>query len=64
MILFYDEEGSEGTIIDNLADNAIDNYKPLNFYFLDDEVMVIEVEENDDENEWWTMFFLWYCKCV
>jgi hypothetical protein len=32
-------------------DNAIDDYKPLNFYFLDEEVMVAEIEENDIKSD-------------
>jgi hypothetical protein len=39
----------ESAIADHLADNAIENYEPLNFNFPDEDVLVAEKEE---ESEW------------
>lgn len=33
----------------------MENYKPLNFDFLDENVLT--VEEYGDMNDWWTMYF-------
>ena len=38
----------------HLADNAIEDYKPLNFDFSYEDVLVVEKEE---ELDWWTMYF-------
>ena len=38
----------------HLADNAIEDYKPLNFDFPYEDVLVVEKEE---ELDWWTMYF-------
>jgi hypothetical protein len=40
-------------IIDYLADNTIDDYEPLNFDFLDEDVLVVKKKEPD----WWTTYF-------
>jgi hypothetical protein len=31
-----------------LVDNVIEDYEPLNFYFLDEDVLVVEKEEEPD----------------
>jgi len=41
-------------IIDHLEDNTIEDYEPLNFYFLYKDLLVVEKEE---ELDWWTMYF-------
>ena len=38
----------------HLADNAIEDYKSLNFDFSYEDVLVVEKEE---ELDWWTMYF-------
>jgi len=40
-------------IADHLADNAIEDYEPLNFDFLDEDVLVVEKKRAKR----WTMFF-------
>jgi hypothetical protein len=44
----------ESAIVDHLADNAFEDYKPLNFDFPNEDVLVAEKEE---ESEWQTMYF-------
>jgi hypothetical protein len=41
-------------IVHQLTDNAIEDYKPLDFDFFDEDIMSIEEEEKTDR---WTMFF-------
>jgi len=41
-------------IVDHLKDKTIEDYEPLNFYFLYKDVLVVEKEE---ELDWWTMYF-------
>jgi hypothetical protein len=41
-------------IVHQLADNAIEDYEPLDFNFFDEDIMSIEEEEKTDR---WTMFF-------
>jgi hypothetical protein len=41
-------------IVHQLADNAIEDYEPLDFDFFDEDIMSIEEEEKTDR---WTMFF-------
>jgi ribonuclease HI len=42
-------------IADHLADNAMEDYEPLDFDFPDENVLSIEEEEG--KTDWWTMFF-------
>lgn len=44
----------ESAIVDHLDDNAFEDYKPLNFDFPNEDVLVAEKEE---ESEWQTMYF-------
>jgi hypothetical protein len=41
-------------IANHLSDNAIEDYESLNFYFLNEDVLVVEKEEKLDL---WTMYF-------
>jgi hypothetical protein len=42
-------------IVDHLVDNANKDYKPLDFNFPDENVLV--VEEKERRLDWWTMYF-------
>jgi hypothetical protein len=42
-------------IANHLTNNVMEDYKPLNFYFPDENVLTIE--EYGDMNDWWTMYF-------
>jgi hypothetical protein len=42
-------------IADHLADNAVEDYEPLDFDFPDEDILSIEREE--EKTDWWTMFF-------
>nr|XP_034920866.1 uncharacterized protein LOC118053664 [Populus alba] len=42
-------------ITDHLADNAVEDYEPLDFDFPDENVLSIAGEE--EKTDWWTMFF-------
>ena len=44
----------KGSVIaDHLVDNAIEDYEPLNFDFLDKDVLSVE----EGKSDWWTMYF-------
>jgi hypothetical protein len=45
----------ESAIADHLANNAIKDYKLLDFDFPDENILLIEEEEN--KIDWWTMYF-------
>jgi len=46
----------KGSVIANpLADNAVEDYEPLDFDFPDENLLSIEEEE--EKTDWWTMFF-------
>ena len=46
----------KGSVIaDHLADNAVEDYEPLDFDFPDENLLPIEEEE--EKTDWWTMFF-------
>jgi ribonuclease HI len=50
-IIYKTRKSMKGSAIaDHLADNAIEDYEPLNFDFPDEDVLVIE-------SDWWTMYF-------
>ncbi|XP_073263054.1 uncharacterized protein [Populus alba] len=50
-IIYKTRKSVKGSAIaDHLADNAIEDYEPLNFDFPDEDVLVIE-------SDWWTMYF-------
>jgi hypothetical protein len=54
-IVYMTRKAMKGSVIaDHLADNTIKDYEPLNFYFLDEDVLIIEEER---ELDWWTMYF-------
>ena len=40
-------------IADHLADNAMEDYEPLDFDFPDEDVLSVAEEKLD----WWTMYF-------
>lgn len=44
----------ESAIVDHLINNDINEYRPLNFDFPDENVIIVEKEV---ENEWWMMYF-------
>jgi len=39
-----------------MESGVINNHEPLNFDFLDKNIMAIKPKTNDIENEWWTMY--------
>jgi len=44
----------EGSVIaDHLANHAMADYEPLNFDFLDEDVLAVE----EGKSDWWTMYF-------
>jgi hypothetical protein len=43
-------------IADHLADNAVEDYEPLDFDFPD--AKVLSIEEEEGKTNWWTMFFV------
>ena len=42
-----------GDIVDHLADHAIEYYEPLNFDFLDEDVLSVE----EGKSDWWIIYF-------
>jgi hypothetical protein len=42
-------------IANHLTNNVMEDYKPLNFDFPDENVLT--VKEYGDMNDWWTMYF-------
>ena len=40
-------------ITDHLADHAMENYKPLNFNFPNEDVLLVE----EGKSDWWIMYF-------
>ena len=42
-------------IVVHLVYDTIDNYEPLNFDFIDKDIMIIK--KNDEENEQWIIYF-------
>ena len=54
-IIYMTRKSVKGSAIaDHLADNAIEDYEPLNFDFPDEDVLVTEKEE---KSGWWAMYF-------
>ena len=54
-IVYKTRKSIKGSVIaDHLADNAIEDYEPLKFDFLED---VLIVEEDKEKNDWWIMYF-------
>nr|XP_034889983.1 uncharacterized protein LOC118030069 [Populus alba] len=54
-IIYMTRKSVKGSaIVDHLADNAIEDYKPLNFDFPDEDVLVTE---NEEKSGWWAMYF-------
>jgi len=48
-IVFMTRKVMKGSVItDHLADNVIKDYKPLNFDFLDEDVLVVGQERESD----------------
>ena len=45
----------ESAIADHLANNAIEDYEPLDFDFPDENILLIEEEEK--KIDWWNMYF-------
>jgi hypothetical protein len=41
-------------ITNNLANNVVEDYEPLDFDFLDEDILSIEKEE--EKTYWWTIF--------
>jgi ribonuclease HI len=55
-IVYMTRKAVKGSAIaDHLADNAMEDYEPLDFDFLDENVL--SVEEEEGKTDWWTMFF-------
>jgi hypothetical protein len=48
-IMYMTRKVVKGSAINgHLVDNVIEDYEPLNFYFLDEDVFVVEKEEEPD----------------
>jgi len=48
-IMYMTRKVVKGSAINgHLVDNVIEDYEPLNFYFLDEDVLVVEKEEEPD----------------
>jgi hypothetical protein len=45
----------ERKIANHLADNAIEDYEPLDFDFPNENVLLVEEEKK--KTDWWTMYF-------
>ncbi|XP_052305631.1 uncharacterized protein LOC112325327 [Populus trichocarpa] len=55
-IIYMTRKAVKGSAIaDHLADNAVEDYEPLDFDFPDEDILSIEKEE--EKTDWWTMFF-------
>ncbi|XP_052301368.1 LOW QUALITY PROTEIN: uncharacterized protein LOC127904008 [Populus trichocarpa] len=55
-IVYMTRKAVKGSAIaDHLADNAVEDYEPLDFDFPDEDILLIEKEE--EKTDWWTMFF-------
>nr|XP_034909787.1 uncharacterized protein LOC118045297 [Populus alba] len=55
-IIYMTRKAVKGSVIaDHLADNAIEDYEPLDFDFPHENLLSIEREE--EMTDWWTMFF-------
>jgi len=55
-IVYMTRKAVKGSVIANpLADNAVEDYEPLDFDFPDENLLSIEEEE--EKTDWWTMFF-------
>jgi hypothetical protein len=55
-MVYMTRKAVKGSVITNhLADNAVEDYEPLDFDFLDENLLVIKEEE--EKTDWWTMFF-------
>ncbi|XP_052312616.1 uncharacterized protein LOC112328848 [Populus trichocarpa] len=55
-IIYMTRKAVKGSAIANhLADNAVEDYEPLDFDFPDEDILSIEKEE--EKTDWWTMFF-------
>jgi ribonuclease HI len=55
-IVYMTRKAVKGSVIaDHLADNAVEDYEPLDFDFPDENLLAIEEEE--EKTDWWTMFF-------
>jgi len=54
--VYMTRKAVKGSVIANpLADNAVEDYEPLDFDFPDENLLSIEEEE--EKTDWWTMFF-------
>jgi len=54
-IVFMTRKAVKGSFIANhLTNNVIEDYKPLNFDFPYEDVLIVEKE---DESDWWTKYF-------
>jgi len=54
-IIYMTRKSVKGSAIANhLADNVVEDYEPLNFDFLDEDVLVTKRQE---KSYWWTMYF-------
>jgi hypothetical protein len=55
-IVYKTRKFIKGSVIaDHLTNNAIKDYEPLKFDFLDEDVLI--VEEDKEKNDWWIMYF-------
>ncbi|KAL3579743.1 hypothetical protein D5086_017578 [Populus alba] len=62
-IVYKTRKSIKGSVIaDHLADNAIQDYEPLNFDFPNEDVSI--VEEDKEKTDWWIMYFDGAVKCI
>jgi hypothetical protein len=52
--MYMTRKAMKGSVIaDHLADHAMEDYKPLNFDFPDEDVLSVE----EGKSDWWIMYF-------
>ncbi|KAI4351298.1 hypothetical protein L6164_005674 [Bauhinia variegata] len=57
-IVYMTKKSIKGsTITDHLADNPIDDYQPMKFEFLDEDILVVNKEEENEKSNRWKMYF-------
>ncbi|KAI4318298.1 hypothetical protein L6164_026085 [Bauhinia variegata] len=57
-IVYMTKKSIKGSAIaDHLADNPIEDYQPMKFEFLDEDILTIEKEDEKVESKRWKMYF-------
>ncbi|KAI4351382.1 hypothetical protein L6164_005752 [Bauhinia variegata] len=57
-IVYMIKKSIKGSAIANdLADNPIEDYQPMKFEFLDEDILVVDKEEENEKSNRWKMYF-------